>query len=63
MVLSCIKQDLVVSESQKLEIFKEHRCSWSSGLHFHFKHCTNFEKDAVDDLEELEESVSRATSL
>ena len=32
MAPSCLKQDLVISESQKRELFKEHRCSWSAGL-------------------------------
>ena len=32
MAASCLKQDLVISESQKREHLKEHRCSWSAGI-------------------------------
>ena len=51
---SCMKQHLIVFESEKPTLLKEYLCSCNSCLQFDFKHCSNIEKENVDDLEDIE---------
>ena len=49
-----MKQHLIVFESEKPTHLKEYLCSCNSYLQFDFKHCSNIEKENVDDLEDIE---------
>ena len=51
---NCMKQHLLVFESEKLSLSKEYLCSCKSCLQFDFRNCSNVEEEISDDLDDLD---------
>ena len=51
---NCIKQYILVFESEKLLLSKEYLCSCKSCLQFDFRNCSNVEEEISDDLDDLD---------